>query len=75
MIYDTVDRGITVTNVYGGYTGHEFKMIICTMDKREAYRLSELVSKIDKNAFTFITETKEVVGNYEGLSDFRRKRS
>ncbi len=75
MIYDTVDRGITVTNVYGGYTGHEFKMIICTMDKREAYRLSELVSKVDKNAFTFITETKEVVGNYEGLSDFRRKRS
>lgn len=75
MIYNTIDRGLTVTNVYGGYTGHEFKMIICTMDKREAYILQEKVMKIDKNAFTFITETKEVVGNYEGLSDFRRKRS
>ena len=75
FIYNTIDRGVTLCNVEGGYTGHGFKMIICTMDKREAYLLQELISKIDNSAFTFICETKEVVGNYEGLSDFRRKRS
>ncbi len=75
LIYDTIDRGVTICDVEGGYTGDNLKMIICTMDKREAYILSELVEAIDNRAFTFITETKEVVGNYEGLSDFRRKRS
>ena len=74
MIYEKIDRGVTICDVKGGYTETPKTMIICTMDKSETYRINEYISEIDKNAFTFITQTKEVSGNYEGISDFRRHR-
>jgi len=63
-IYSYFDRGVTFSDVTGGYTGVEMTMVICTLDKSEAYRLKEYVSDIDPNAFTFITSCKEVLGEY-----------
>lgn len=64
QIYSNFDRGVTFCDVEGGYTGESRKMVICTLDKSEAYRLRDLVKEIDPNAFTFITSCKEVVGEY-----------
>lgn len=64
QIYSNFDRGVTFCDVEGGYTGESKKMVICTLDKSEAYRLRDLVKEIDPNAFTFITSCKEVVGEY-----------
>lgn len=64
QIYSNFDRGVTFCDVEGGYTGESRKMVICTLDKSEAYRLRDLVKEIDPRAFTFITSCKEVVGEY-----------
>lgn len=72
MIYEKIDRGLTICDVKGGYTNESKTMIICTMDKSEAYRISEYVKQVDEEAFTFITQTKEVAGNYEGINSFKR---
>ncbi len=65
MLYTQIDRGVTECTVRGGYTKEDKIMIICTMDKRETYRIGEAISKIDCDAFTFITSAKEVLGNYD----------
>ena len=65
LIYKNLDRGVTFNKVIGGYTGDEQVMVICTMDKNEAYRMTSIVSEAEPKAFTFVTSCKEVKGEYE----------
>lgn len=74
MLYAKVDRGVTLCDVKGGWTDNDLTMVICTMDKSESYRVSEWIKEVDRDAFTFITQTKEVSGNYAGIESIRRKR-
>ena len=64
LIYKEINRGVTFSTVYGAYSGEELTMVICTMDKNEAYRMTSKVVEIDKEAFTFVTSCKEVKGDY-----------
>ena len=70
MIYKEFDRGVTLSKVTGGYTNLDKTMIICTMDKKEAYRISSLVKELDEKSFTFITKCSSVIGEYERRSIF-----
>lgn len=65
MIYKEVKRGVTQTNVKGGYTGQDLVMLICTLDNNEAYKLNDKIHQIDEHAFTFMSQTKEVIGEYD----------
>ncbi|MCR5231887.1 MAG: YitT family protein [Acholeplasmatales bacterium] len=65
LIYEKLDRGVTFSPVMGAYTNTERTMVICTMDKNEAYRIVSLISEIDPKAFTFVTSCKEVRGEYD----------
>ena len=64
LIYKEINRGVTFSSVYGAYSGEEMTMVICTMDKNEAYRMTSKIVEIDKEAFTFVTSCKEVKGDY-----------
>ena len=66
LIYNTLNRGVTLVDVTGGYTNESRKMLVCTMDKKEAYKITDLISELDPNAFTFVTSCKEVKGKYRG---------
>ncbi len=65
LIYKELDRGVTFSQVTGAYTGIERTMVICTMEKKEAYRIIEEIEKIDPKAFMFVTSCKQVVGEYD----------
>ena len=65
LIYSELDRGVTFSPVMGAYTNKERTMVICTMDKNEAYRIVGMISKVDPKAFTFVTSCKEVRGEYD----------
>ena len=65
LIYKELDRGVTFTKVTGAYTSIERTMVICTMDKNEAYRITAMISEYEPQAFTFVTSCKEVRGEYE----------
>jgi uncharacterized membrane-anchored protein YitT (DUF2179 family) len=65
LIYTELDRGVTFSPVQGAYTNKERTMVICTMDKNEAYRIVGMISKVDPKAFTFVTSCKEVRGEYD----------
>lgn len=64
MIYEKTDRGVTFIDAYGGYTGNKKTMVVCTMEKNEAYKVRECLIEIDPNAFCYISTTKEIVGDY-----------
>lgn len=61
-IYDNIDRGVTIVDATGGYSLEEKKMVVCTMSQRELNMMRELIEIADKDAFTFMAQTKEAVG-------------
>ncbi|MBQ7642080.1 MAG: YitT family protein [Acholeplasmatales bacterium] len=65
FIYKELDRGVTFSNVTGAYSGENKTMVICTMDKNEAYRITSDIMKQDPDAFMFVTSCKEVRGEYD----------
>lgn len=61
-ILKNLDRGFTKVKVTGGYTDQERTLIICTIGRNQTFDLKETVISHDPKAFTFIVETREVVG-------------
>jgi uncharacterized membrane-anchored protein YitT (DUF2179 family) len=65
-IYERLERGITKMKVIGGYSKQEKEMIICTVDRAQLYIFKHIIKNTDPKAFTFVTKTKEALG--EGFS-------
>ncbi|MDE6240908.1 MAG: YitT family protein [Anaeroplasmataceae bacterium] len=64
FIYAKTDRGVTFVDAYGGYTGNKKTMVVCTMEKNEAYKITESLNEIDPHAFCYVSTTREIVGDY-----------
>lgn len=61
-IFKELDRGTTIIDAKGGYSGKDKKLVICVTSKRELNLIRAVVDKADPDAFTFIAQTKEAVG-------------
>lgn len=57
-----VERGITIIDCKGWYTGKEKKMIMCVVRPSEVYDLRHVVMELDPNAFIIFCEASKVVG-------------
>jgi uncharacterized membrane-anchored protein YitT (DUF2179 family) len=64
IIYKDLDRGVTISKVYGGYSNKERNMLICVMNKSECYRIMDLIKSADPRVFTFVAPCQEVRGEY-----------
>lgn len=64
FIYAKTDRGVTFVDAHGGYTGDLKTMVVCTMEKNEAYKITESLNEIDPYAFCYVSTTREIVGDY-----------
>ena len=56
-------RGVTITDAKGGYSNADYKMLICTLSKKESYVLKDYIRQVDPNAFTFYVSAREVYGD------------
>ncbi len=61
-IYETIERGTTIIDVRGGYSGEAKQLVICVIHTRQLNLTRHVVEQVDKDAFTFIAQTKEAVG-------------
>jgi uncharacterized membrane-anchored protein YitT (DUF2179 family) len=61
-IYEKLDRGITKVKVIGGFSKQDKEMIICTVDRQQLYYFKQIIKEKDPSAFTFVTKTKEALG-------------
>ena len=65
-IMTELDRGATVVNGTGAYSGQERTLLISVVSQREVIPLKKIVRQEDEKAFMFITDTHETLG--EGFS-------
>ena len=61
------NRGSTVIQAAGSYTGLGRQVLLCACSKAEAFKVRSAAHAVDTGAFVMITETSEVFG--EGFSD------
>ena len=62
VIYEKLERGVTKVKVIGGFSKLDKDMIICTVDRMQIYQFKRIIKDTDPNAFTFVTRTKEALG-------------
>jgi len=61
-----MNHGMTSLNGKGMYTGKDKNVLLCIIRRRDLPHLKSVVSEIDINAFIFVTDVREVLG--EGFS-------
>lgn len=69
-IRDTLDRGVSVLDVRGGYAGTARKMLFCAVRANDVARLMKTVREIDAHAFVVVNETSEILG--EGFKSLHK---
>ncbi|MGN0779788.1 MAG: YitT family protein [Aristaeellaceae bacterium] len=61
-ILTEMDRGATLLTARGAYTGQERPVVLCVASRMEVARMKDIVREEDENAFMFITEAHEALG-------------
>ncbi|MFY9140052.1 MAG: YitT family protein, partial [Thermacetogeniaceae bacterium] len=61
-IMEKLNRGVTLVEGTGGYTGEHKMVINCVVNNYEIPKLKDIVLALDPNAFMFISDTAEVSG-------------
>ncbi len=66
-ILEEMQRGVTVLQATGGFSGENVNMLLCVVGRMEVSALKNIIREEDRKAFVFITETHETLG--EGFHD------
>lgn len=61
-VSEHLERGITLLDACGWYTGEEKKVIMCVVKRHEEYGIKMITEKIDSSAFMIFSDATEVVG-------------
>jgi len=62
VILHDLDRGATILNGKGAYTGARRDILMVVFDQKETIRLKEVIKSVDSSAFVIVTDTHEVLG-------------
>lgn len=64
-----VERGVTIVEARGGYSGLDKGLLLCVVTTEQVSQLKELIELYDPQAFVIVTDAYEVLG--EGFADIR----
>lgn len=62
QILKNMDRGVTVLEGRGSYTGEKRDVLYCVVGRNEIVRLRNLINEIDPHAFVSVTSVHDVMG-------------
>ena len=65
-IMENIQRGVTVIDAKGAYSGQNVRMLYCVIALQELSRLKEVVRRIDPEGFVVVMDTLEVMGRRIG---------
>ncbi len=69
-IMDDMERGVTLLNATGAYSGQDRLVILSVVAGREVMTLKKIIREEDARAFMFITDTHETLGEgFGNLTD------
>jgi uncharacterized membrane-anchored protein YitT (DUF2179 family) len=69
-VLDEMERGVTLLQGTGGYTGSERPVLYCVITRSEVAQLKTIVHECDPEAFIVIGQAHEVLG--EGFKPLPR---
>ena len=69
-IMDHMERGVTLIDVSGAYTGEKRDIVFCVVSKKEIVTVKEIVRCTDPRAFVIVSDVREVLG--EGFMEYRQ---
>ncbi len=61
-VMEKLNRGVTVLDVKGMYTGKKQKMLFCVVGKKQIAELAEIIRDCDDRAFVIVEDAREVLG-------------
>ncbi len=61
-LISAVQRGVTIIDVVGAYTGSNKKMLMCTVRRHQVYSVCRIIGECAPDAFTVIGEAGEIFG-------------
>ncbi|WP_179151898.1 YitT family protein [Oceanobacillus senegalensis] len=62
LIMKKMDRGVTVLNGHGSYSGEKRNVLYCIIGRNEIVRLKNIIHSIDPHAFVAVTTVHDVLG-------------
>lgn len=62
QILEEMDRGVTVLNGKGSFTGEKREVLYCIVGRNEIVRLKNLIKTVDPHAFVAVSAVHDVVG-------------
>jgi uncharacterized membrane-anchored protein YitT (DUF2179 family) len=65
-IMSRINRGVTVLDGRGGYSGNEIKVLYTVISMSELPRVKEIARKVDTGVLVVVSDTLEVMGNRIG---------
>jgi uncharacterized membrane-anchored protein YitT (DUF2179 family) len=71
-ILHELERGVTLLQAEGGYTGEPRVVMLTVINRRQTTRLREVVSAVDPDAFVVLSPSHDVLG--EGFAPLTRPR-
>lgn len=71
LLLEKIDRGVTLLDAKGAYTGTEKEVILIAVKRNQFYKVKKLVYGIDPTAFMIVTDAGEIVG--EGFKNPNEK--
>ncbi len=58
-----VNRGVTVIQAIGAYSGETKKVLMCVTKPKQATQLKAIIQTSEPNAFIIVTDSEEILGN------------
>ena len=62
QVLESMNRGLTLLQGKGAYTGTPEEVIMCAVPDSEFYKLKRIVNEVDENAFLIVVNSNEIVG-------------
>lgn len=61
-LLNDVSRGVTLLNAVGGYSGDEYRVLMCAVRPNQLFKANSIVKKLDKHSFVIVTTASTVSG-------------
>ncbi len=61
-VMDTMERGVTVLNATGLYTGQDKRVLMCAVSRNELNKIKTIVHEVDPHSFVIVLNAHEVLG-------------
>lgn len=62
QVLESMNRGLTLLQGKGAYTGNPEEVIMCAVPDSEFYKLKRIVNEVDENAFLIVVNSNEIMG-------------